>query len=180
MSDTGNSKNKRSQNVTLNRTTAPRGQECSIGYLVEMFNGILTGREHIPEDWLDGRVSLIEKPNSKKADLTTYRPITVSTVLYRIFTRMLAGRITEWMENDEILGEMQNGFRTDRRGDDNLFMLTSMIEICRRQSKGLITCYLDCTKAYDRIDRDHLWETLRDLGMEEGWSNLLKAIYTDN
>ena len=48
---------------------------------------------------------------------------------------------------------MQNGFRCDRRGEDNIFIVSSAIELARAQQKGLICVFLDATKAYDRIDR---------------------------
>jgi exonuclease III len=155
-------------------------KEEGVDWLTELLNHILEGEEPIPMDWRDGRVSLIEKPNSKKGVLETYRPITISTVLYRIFTKILASRISGWMEEEEVVGEMQNGFRRERRGEDNLFIVTSAIEMTRRQNKGLITCFLDCTKAYDRISRDSLWETLRDLGMDIRWIGLLRSLYADN
>ena len=75
---------------------------------------------------------------------------------------------------------MQNGFRQGRRGADNLFILTSAIEIARKQKKGLLTCFLHCSKAYDTVPRNQLWETLEDLGMENKWIKLLEAIYTNN
>src|SRR5687768_3286992 len=67
-----------------------------------------------------------------------------------------------------------------RRGDDNLFILTSAIEMSRRQLRGLMCCFLDCTKAYDRIRRELLWERLDYLGMDPRWIELLKDIYADN
>ncbi|XP_028969108.1 uncharacterized protein LOC114828606 [Galendromus occidentalis] len=102
----------------------------------DLINDIFEGREPIPEDWKRGRVSLLEKPNSKTGDLETYRPTTVSTVLYRIFTKILTTRITEWMEKEKILGEMQCGFRRDRRGADNIFILTSAIEFARNKERN--------------------------------------------
>ena len=41
---------------------------------------------------------MIEKPNSARGVLETYRPITVSTVLYRVFTKIIGARISEWIE----------------------------------------------------------------------------------
>src|SRR5215204_4496493 len=52
---------------------------------------------------------MIEKSNSQIGNLVTYRPITVSTVLYRTFTKVLAYKIQEWTENNYIMGEMQSG-----------------------------------------------------------------------
>ena len=123
---------------------------------------------------------MLEKPNSSKGNLLTYRPITVSTVLYRLFTKTIGSRIQHWIETESILGEKQNGFRSGRRGEDNLFVLTSAIEMSRRQKKGLICAFLDCSQAYDRVNRDRLWEILVAKGMDNKWIELLKLLYTDN
>src|SRR5580693_619463 len=149
-------------------------------YIARMFNSILEGQHEIPPEWGEGRVSMLEKPNSSKGNLLTYRPITVSTVLYRLFTKTIGSRIQHWIETESILGEMQNGFRTGRRGEDNLFVLTSAIEMSRRQKKGLICAFLDCSQAYDRVNRDRLWEILVAKGMDNKWIELLKLLYTDN
>src|SRR5713101_5925446 len=69
----------------------------------------------------------------------------VSSVLYRLFTKVIGNRVQQWIEQEGILGEKQNGFRSGRRGEDNLFILTSAIEISRRQNQGLICAFLDCS-----------------------------------
>ncbi|XP_028969045.1 uncharacterized protein LOC108865189 [Galendromus occidentalis] len=111
--------------------------------------------------------------------LTSNRPICVSDVLYRVFTRILGKHIQQWAEDTEQLSEMQNGFRKDRRGEDNIFILTSAIEIARAQKTGLICVFLDATKAYDRIDRRKLWQTLEERGMSPSIIELLKHLYEE-
>jgi hypothetical protein len=123
--------------------------EIGIESLTEAFNGILSGEDEFPTKWREGRVTLLPKPNSKPGVLHTHRPITVSSVCYRLFTKIIVKRMPAWMEDKGILGEMQNGFRSGRRGDDNIFMLTSAIEIARKRNEGLMCTFLDCTKAYD-------------------------------
>ena len=149
-------------------------------YISKIFNSIFSGEEEIPTEWRDGKVVMIEKPNSKRGNLMTYRPITISTVLYRIFTKILVKNVMNWMENNTILGEMQNGFRSDRRGDDNIFILTSAIELSRSDQTGLICAYLDCTAAYDRVNRQKLWRKLRNINMKESWVEMIQNLYTHN
>lgn len=60
------------------------------------------------------------------------------------------------MEQNEILGEMQFGSRKDWKGEDANFILTSAIDISRQEETGLMTCFLDCSRTYDCIDRRHL------------------------
>ena len=60
-----------------------------------VLNRIFAGSEHIPTDWSIGRVPTLEKSSSKRGDLSTHRPITVSSVLHRIFMKILVARINE-------------------------------------------------------------------------------------
>ena len=152
----------------------------SLEYIADILNNIADGKQNIPPDWLQNRVTMIEKSNSSRGKLNTYRPITVSSIFYRIFAKILVNRIQEWIEGEEILGEMQNGFRPKRRGDDNLFVITSAIELSRKQKTGLICAFLDATKAYDRIDREKLWSTLLRQGMNPRWVDILRALYSSN
>ena len=110
------------------KSLGERGIQC----ITDIFNRIFAGDEGIPAYWKEGKVNLLKKTNSTEGILDTFRPITITPVLYRLFTRIFTERIQEWMERNEILGEMQNGFRRDRGGDDNLFVLTSAIELDRK------------------------------------------------
>ena len=39
-------------------------------------------------------------------------------------------------------------------------------------------CFLDLEKAYNRVNRSHLWEVLgTELGMEQGLLELIKSMY---
>ena len=44
---------------------------------------------------------LLEKPSSVRGKLSTYRPITISDVLYRIFTKIISKHIQKWTEETE-------------------------------------------------------------------------------
>ena len=153
-----------------------------VGYefIAQLFTQIAKGTSPIPEEWRKGRVSLLPKPTSEKRRLSTYRPLTISSVLYRTFARIVCKEIQNWMESTGTIGEMQFGFRKDRRGEDCMFILTSAIEIARHEKTGLITCFLDCTKAYDRIDRNRLWRVLEEKNMPKPILELIKLLYTDN
>ena len=85
------------------------------------------------------------------------------------------------MEQHEKLGEMQFGFPKDSRGEDCIFILTTAIGIARQEGTGLITCFLDCTRAYDRIDQQRLWDTLEERGGMPGpMLKLLERLYTES
>lgn len=149
-------------------------------YLARLFERITKGESKIPREWTEGRITLIEKPNSIPGNLLTYRPITVSPITYRLFARVIIAKIQKWVEKNNILGEMQHGYREGMRGDDCRFIITSAIEMARAQRRGLIATFLDCTKAYDKVCRAKLWSVLAKLGLHTDTIKLLKLLYQDN
>ena len=125
------------------------GNRCVL-YITELINRIFSGQEGVPRDWKEGIVTLIDKANSKRGNHSTDRPISIESVLQRLFTRKFAGRIQEWVEDQGCLSEIRNRFRRGRRGDD------------------------DCPRAFDRIDRNKVWENLFQLGMNPTGLSLLR------
>ncbi|KAG0414752.1 hypothetical protein HPB47_008081 [Ixodes persulcatus] len=91
----------------------------------------------ILRDWRHGRMTFLCKGAKERSRLSSYRPITVTSVLYRFFAQVLRRRIQAWPERKRILGELQNGFRRGRRLDDNLFVLTQCIEMARTERREL-------------------------------------------
>lgn len=89
-------------------------------------------------------------------------------------------KIEAWAECNNILGELQNGFRVDRRLDDNLFVLTQCIEISKIESRPLYVAFLDITGAYDNVNQEILWEILEGMGIGDDCVQLLREIYREN
>lgn len=83
-----------------------------------------------------------------------------------------------WAE-EEVLGELQNGFRRGRCLEDNLFVLLQAIEIARKESRPLMLAFLDMSQAYDNIYQAKLWHILQDLKVPAEWLSMLQGLYAD-
>lgn len=94
--------------------------------------------------------------------------------------QIIKDRLQAWVEDEEVLGELQNGFRKQRRLEDNLFSLTQCIEIAEKEHRPLWLAFLDIKGAYDSVIQKDLWDILGTLDVEDGVSNLLKDIYKSN
>lgn len=116
---------------------------------MELLTNIVNGRD-IPEEWCDGRV------------------------VCRVFMQVLKVRISVWAETTRCLTELQNGFHRGRRLEDNLFMLTSCIDIARKEGRKLICYFLDVEKAYNNVPHATLFDHLGTLGLAPP---LLDTIY---
>ncbi len=112
--------------------------------------------KQLPNDNNTSRSTFLHKKGTTY-DLNNYRLLSVNCNLCKIFLRVLYNRLQHAVENSEILGEIQIGFRKGRHTTENLGVLTSVIQQCLRTKSELCVAFLDITKAYDRVCRDTLW-----------------------
>ncbi|MCP4978278.1 MAG: reverse transcriptase family protein, partial [Maribacter sp.] len=124
------------------------------------------------------RTTFLHK-KGKTDTLDNYRTLTIGCNICKIYNRVLTNRIQEASENSNILGEIQNGFRPSRRATDNLLVLETMIRKSKREKKKNFLALLDITKAYDRVDREILWEVMLQMGFPVQLLNNIRQTYRD-
>ena len=143
--------------------------------LTKIFNEILdTG--YIPKQWKISRTRLLYK-SGKKIELDNYRGITILSNIGKVYCKILANRIEQYIENNNVLGKTQYGFRRNRRASDALFILTQIVEQRRKKGKGLLLAFLDIRKAYDRVWRKGLWRIMEQVGIQGKILLSIKSLY---
>ena len=145
--------------------------------LVTLLNEI-RDKEKVPELWNKGNISLIHKGGVHYL-LDNYRGITIMSNLGKLLSSILRERLDIVVERENILGEIQNGFRSGRGGDDNLLILRHVIEKSRAKGDKCFLSFIDLRKAYDRVWREGLWESLIKLGFSGKLLALIKALYVN-
>ena len=149
------------------------GGDCLLEYLVEFFNGIINTGE-VPANWKESFFILLHK-GGPTADPNNWRPIAILRIVYKIFARMIYGRIKETLnlrQSDE-----QYGFRADRSTNDALIIAESMVGKCLEYNTELWIVSVDLKKAFDRVEHKALFESLRNHGLGENYCQLLREIY---
>jgi hypothetical protein len=66
--------------------------------------------------------------------LDNYRGITLSSNVYKVFSKVIEEKIVSYLEDNNILGESQGAFRKNRRLEDHVFTLQG---ICSLQKKSM-------------------------------------------
>ena len=155
------------------------GGEVMIDRMTELFNRVWE-EERVPRKWNECRVTLLHKGGHKsKNELKNYRPIALLNTIGKVFCAVLNERLCKWIERVRVLGEEQNGFRADRRAEDNMFVVNELIE-GRKNSEGkLYLGFLDIEKAYDRVNRRQLCAVLEKVGLSEKIVNIVRSMYED-
>ena len=82
---------------------------------------------------------------------SNYRPITVSSVIVKLFTKIYGARLSEVLEKEGILNDCQIGFRPGRGTADALLMMHSIIGKHKKKRRPLHLAFVDLTKAYDKV-----------------------------
>ena len=114
---------------------------------------------------------MLHKPGKPKLKITSYRPLSLTHCLGKILEKILTNRVKDWCNENDIINKQQNGFRSKRNTNDNLFKLTQSLK--QNIKKGLVTSaiFLDVEKAFDQVWHTNLLHKMKKFGMDH---NLLR------
>ena len=84
----------------------------------------------------------------------------------------------DYLKENNLLVEEQNGFRKGRSCLDHIFVLQSVITAKLKEKKSVYACFIDFSSAYDFVNRDLLLYALRSIGIEGKMFGIIKALYT--
>ncbi len=66
-------------------------------------------------------------------------------------------------KTDKSVGDEQGGFRKGRGCVDQIFAVKILVEKYLEKDRKLFAAFMDLEKAYDRVNRKGLWETLESV-----------------
>ena len=100
-----------------------------------MFNFVLD-KGVWPERWGTGVIFPLHKHDSR-LDPSNYRPITLLSVMGKLFGRIINRRLSNFSEATGTLSDEQGGFRRKRGTVDQVFLLREVL--ASRKERGLPT-----------------------------------------
>ena len=77
------------------------------------------------------------------------------------------------------LPDVQAGFRKGRGTRDQIANIHWIIEKGREFQKNIYFRFIDYVKAFDCVDHNELWKILKEMGIPEYLTCLLRNLYTD-
>ena len=75
------------------------------------------------------------------------------------------------------LPDVQAGFRKGRGTRDQIVNIWWIIEKARECQKNIYFCFTDYTKALDCVDHNKLWKILKEMGIPDHMTGLLRNLY---
>ena len=74
------------------------------------------------------------------------------------------------------LPDVQAGFRKGRGTRDQIANIHWIMENAREFQKYIYFCSIDYTKAFDRVDHNKLWKILKEMGIPDHLTCLLRNL----
>ena len=89
--------------------------------------------------------------------------------------KILQARFQQYV-NRELSG-VQAGFRKGRGTRDQIANICWIIEKAREFQKNIYFCFIDYAKAFDCVDHHKLWKILKEMGISDYLTCLLRSLY---
>ena len=89
--------------------------------------------------------------------------------------KILQGRLQPYVNWE--LPDVQAGFRKGKGTRDQIANILWIIEKAREFQKNIYFCFIDYAKAFDCVDYNKLWKILKEIGISDYLTCLLRNLY---
>ena len=89
--------------------------------------------------------------------------------------KILQARLQQYMNCE--LPDIQAGFRKGRGTRDQIANIGWIIKKAREFQKNIYFCFIDYAKAFDCVEQNKLWKILKEMGIPDHLTCLLRNLY---
>uniref|UniRef100_A0A8B9YA68 RNA-directed DNA polymerase n=1 Tax=Bos mutus grunniens TaxID=30521 RepID=A0A8B9YA68_BOSMU len=89
--------------------------------------------------------------------------------------KILQARLQQYMNHE--LPDVQAGFRKGRGTSDKIANIRWIMEKAKEFQKYIYFCFINYVKAFDCVDQNKLWKTLKEMGIPDYLTCLLINLY---
>ena len=129
------------------------------------------------QQWLQAWKRSVFIPIPKKdnpKECSNYCIIALISPASKVMLKILQARLQQYM-NRELPG-IQAGFRKGRGTRDQIANIRCIIKKAREFQKNIYFCFIDYTKAFDYVDHNKLWNILKQMGIPDHLTCLLRNL----
>lgn len=119
-------------------------------------------------------------PIHKKGDnkcCENYRGITILSTLVKLYEQIIERRLRGKIEHTLI--DSQSGFRRGRSTQDHIFTLKEIMNKTLSRGEKKYLAFLDLEKAFDRVPRSKIWESLKNRKTPAKLLAVIKSLYKE-
>ena len=114
-----------------------------------------------------------KKGNAK--EFSNYHTIALISHTNKVMLNILQVRFQKYMNHE--LPNVQAGFRKGRGTRDQIANIHWIMEKTREFQKNIYFCFIDYAKAFDCVDHNKPWKILKETGIPDHLTCLLRNLY---
>ena len=121
------------------------------------------------------KVSFHSNPKERQCkECSNYHTIALISHASKIMLKILQARLQQYM-NHEL--PVQSGFRKGRGTRDQIANICWIMGKAREFQKNIYFCFIDYAKPFDCVDHNKLWKILKEMGIPDHLTCLLRNLY---
>ena len=117
--------------------------------------------------------SIPKKGNAKEC--SNYHTIALISHASKVMLKILQARLQQYVNHE--LPDVQAGFRKGRGTRDQIANIRWIMEKAREFQKNIYFCFIDYAKAFDCVDHNKLRKILKEMGLPDHLTCLLRNLY---
>ena len=106
---------------------------------------------------------------------SNYHTITFILHASKVMLKILQVRLQQYVNRE--FPDVQAGFTKGRGTRDQIATICWIMEKAREFQKNINFCLIDYAKAFDYMDHNKLWKILREMGIPDHLTCLLRKLY---
>ena len=122
-------------------------------------------------------IPCLKKGSTK--DVNNYRPISLLSIFGKIMEKLMAARLTNYLDIHNIIYPNQFGFRAGFSTTDSLISITETIKKTLDNKKYGCGVFIDLKKAFDTVNHDILLHKLEHYGIRDKSLSWFKSYLTN-
>ena len=98
-----------------------------------------------------------------------------SHTVVKVMLKILQARLQQYVNHE--IPDVQAGFRKGRRTRDQIANICWIMEKAKDFQKSIYFWFIDYAKAFDCVDHNKLWKILKEMGIPDHLTCLLRSLY---
>uniref|UniRef100_A0A6A7FQK8 RTJK n=1 Tax=Hirondellea gigas TaxID=1518452 RepID=A0A6A7FQK8_9CRUS len=141
--------------------------------LANIFNQSIESQQ-CRQQWKEANITLIFKKGKKTAP-NNYRPFSLTSNLGKLMESIITENIVSYLEENNLIGDTQYGFRHHRSCLTNLLLFFHIIEEIHDTKSPLDIIYLDFQKAFYKVPHQRLLSKLEGIDIRGHTKNWMQS-----
>ena len=147
--------------------------------ILKLFNKCLE-LNRVPAYWKVSTMNMILKKGADSWRTKSYRPISITPCMARLFERLILARLKSHLNDNNIIIAAQSGFRNYRQTKDNIIFLSQKVQESFIEKRKTLAIFFDIESAFDKVWHNGLIYKLAKQKIISLLSKTLYNLYTND